>query len=85
MSGSAFERTMTEADMRDYIALEVLKTLLMKLPVPGIPGGGQNHYGGGNQFAEQIARDSFEVATAFMIERGRRCAHPNVGVAAPVA
>ena len=47
---------------RDQVAIEVMKTLLGKIPIPALPNGmsGQDRY----NFIQSITRDSFELAEA---------------------
>ncbi len=53
------------------IAIEVMKVLIGKLPIPCIPGS-QLNFGAREEFIRNVCRDSFDLARAMMDERNNR-------------
>ena len=60
---------MTDYDLRIYIAIEAMKSILSALPVPGLP---DNNMGVRDNFMRNLSRDCFDLAQAMVNEKGMR-------------
>lgn len=63
--------TMTDYDLKIYIAIQAMKSILGALPVPGLPQ--DNMMGGRQNFMTNLSRDCFDLAQAMVNEKGMRC------------